>query len=128
MSDNDMAGDVRAFREAMGQGCPDRPVCEGERSRDTMSTCLVIEEFQEWIAGATLHDEADALIDLIYVALGRLWAMGIDPAPLWRLVHDANMAKLTGPKSPEGKQLKPPGWTHPDIAGEIERQRKEGHG
>jgi hypothetical protein len=46
----------------------------------------------------------------------------IDGAPIAAEVHRANMAKVGGPKSPTGKQLKPPGWTPPDIFGELKRQ------
>lgn len=123
----DMARDVREFRERMGQPCPERPVGEEEREWDFLSNELVIEEYREWNHSTNLTDEADALIDLVYVAIGRLWALGVDPAPVWRMVHEANMAKAGAPRRADGKVLKPAeGWQHPDIAAEIERQRREG--
>jgi hypothetical protein len=46
--------------------------------------------------------------------------MGIPFDAVWRAVHESNMAKL-GPngeiiRREDGKVLKPPGWTAPDIA------------
>lgn len=128
----DMAGDVKAFRLAMGQECPERPIAATwgsfhENPNIEAARSFVREEIREWREAHAMREEVDALVDLVYVSLGLLWALGVDPAPVWRLVHNANMAKLGGPKSPEGKQLKPPGWTHPNIAAELDRQRKEGH-
>ena len=48
--------------------------------------------------------------------------MGINGAPIAAEVHRANMAKVGGPISPQGKRLKPPGWTPPDIEGELRKQ------
>ncbi len=50
------------------------------------------------------------------------WWFGFDIEPILDLIHEANMKKLTGPKDAAGKQLKPEGWTPPDIAGELVRQ------
>lgn len=65
---------------------------------------------------------ADGLADLDYVVEGTRLEMGIDGAPIAAEVHRANMSKLGGPVAPNGKRLKPPGWTPPDIAGELRRQ------
>lgn len=66
---------------------------------------------------------ADGVIDSFYVLEGLLVRCGIDPAPLWEAVHAANMQKASGPTDPTtGKRLKPPGWTPPDIEGELKRQ------
>lgn len=40
----------------------------------------------------------------------------IDLEPLYQEVHRTNMLKASGPFSPLGKKLKPPGWTPPRIA------------
>lgn len=43
-------------------------------------------------------------------------------ADLWDEVHAANMRKVGGPKCPDtGKQLKPEGWTKPDIEGVLRK-------
>ncbi len=69
-----------------------------------------------------LTEIVDALADLDYVVEGCRIAFGIDGEPVADLVHENNMTKLDGPIAPNGKRLKPPGWTPPDIAGEIQRQ------
>lgn len=64
---------------------------------------------------------ADALIDLLYVTIGTLSAMGINMWPLWAEVQRANMAKTGGPVV-NGKQMKPDGWTPPDIEALLRAQ------
>lgn len=70
-----------------------------------------------------LVELADGLADLDYVVEGTRLEFGIDGGPIAAEVHRSNMAKAGGPVSPEGKRLKPPGWTPPDIAGCLESQR-----
>jgi predicted HAD superfamily Cof-like phosphohydrolase len=65
---------------------------------------------------------ADGLADLDYVVEGTRIEFGIDGAPIAAEVHRANMAKVGGPRRPDGKVEKPPGWRGPDIAGELKRQ------
>ena len=69
---------------------------------------------------------ADGLADLDYVVEGTRLEMGIDGGPIAAEVHRANMSKVGGPVAENGKRLKPPGWTPPDIAGELRRQGFEG--
>jgi predicted HAD superfamily Cof-like phosphohydrolase len=65
---------------------------------------------------------ADGMADLDYVVEGTRLEFGIDGAPIAAEVHRANMTKKGGPIAPNGKRLKPPGWTPPDIAGELRKQ------
>lgn len=46
---------------------------------------------------------------------------GVDMGPIEDEVHRANLAKAGGPVV-NGKIMKPPGWTPPDIAGELKKQ------
>lgn len=70
-----------------------------------------------------LPELADACADLDYVNAGVRVSFGIDGAPIAKLVHDANMAKASGPRrESDGKKMKPPGWQPPDIEGELQRQ------
>lgn len=66
----------------------------------------------------------DALIDLVYVALGTAHLQGYPWQKGWDLVQTANMAKVRaakdGSNSKRGSSLdvvKPEGWTAPDIEG-----------
>lgn len=86
---------------------------------------LIDEEFQElqdaWIAG-DIAEVADALGDLIYVTIGAANESGIDLRGVWDAIHASNMEKDGNNRSAMGKVLKPPGWTHPDIAGVLAKQ------
>lgn len=78
------------------------------------------EEIEEFKDAETLEDEADALIDLIYYALGRVYEMGLSPRALFEEVHRANMDKVSGDlaKRPgwAGKDaIKPAGWKPPHL-------------
>jgi predicted HAD superfamily Cof-like phosphohydrolase len=69
----------------------------------------------------------DAWADLKYVIVGSEVAAGVDGNAVFRVVHENNLTKF-GPgarRDANGKTAKPPGWTPPDIAGELERQRRE---
>lgn len=69
-----------------------------------------------------LTDLADALGDVDYVVEGARQEFGIDGVPIAAEIHRANLAKVGGPVREDGKRLKPPGWTPPDIAGVIAAQ------
>lgn len=86
---------------------------------------LVREEFNELVDSqmdADLKGIADALGDLMYVTIGMAIAYGIDLRPVFAAIHAANMAKVGGPTREDGKILKPPGWTPPDIAEVLANQ------
>jgi len=96
----------------------------------------MLEEITEFIEADEIVEQADAMIDVMYFALGTLVEMGLRPDRLFDIVQQANMAKLWPDGMPhyneEGKTVKPAGWEdpHEKLALEIERQRKraaEGH-
>jgi predicted HAD superfamily Cof-like phosphohydrolase len=65
-------------------------------------------------------DQLDALIDIIVVAIGAMHSMGVDTESAWKEVMSTNFAKIdkeTGKvvKRPDGKILKPEGWTPPNL-------------
>lgn len=64
----------------------------------------------------------DGCIDLIYVAVGLLHAMGFNPRPLWDEVHRSNIDKFRDGirRREDGKILKPEGWTRPNLAPIVE--------
>ena len=76
-----------------------------------------LNEYCDAWANQDLEDAVDALVDLVYVAIGRLLEMGIPPQEAWDVVHRANMAKVRG-KSPhrnsETDAAKPENWEPPD--------------
>jgi predicted HAD superfamily Cof-like phosphohydrolase len=72
--------------------------------------------------GVMLPSLADGLADLDYVVEGTRLEFGINGDPIAAEVHRANMTKVGGPIAPNGKCMKPEGWTPPDIAGELRKQ------
>ncbi|NYS33738.1 Cof-type HAD-IIB family hydrolase [Streptococcus danieliae] len=84
-----------------------------------------------------LVKQTDALADLLYFTYGHFVLMGVDPAPIFDLVHQANMGKIF----PDGKAhfdgqthkiLKPDDWEEkyapePGIEKELERQKRAYH-
>lgn len=99
-----------------------------ERSRQRDRYNWLMEEVNELLDAKTVTDVADAITDIIYIALGTAVEHGIDIEPVFTIVQDANMAKL-GPDGepmyhPNGKIAKPDGWQRPEplIEEEIKRQ------
>merc|ERR1719350_1525458 len=69
-------------------------------------------------------EQADALVDIWYYSLNCAAKKGVNLSSLFDIVQAANMAKkdpVTGTflKREDGKIIKPPGWTPPDVAKEI---------
>lgn len=111
------AGDVRAFMQDMGQDVPASPQWPAADTID-MRLDLIEEEYAELLDGVvsrSLAETADAIIDLVYVALGFGHALGLPLDELWSEVHRSNISKAGGPRRPDGKVLKPEGWQPPNI-------------
>lgn len=89
---------------------------------DALRLRLISEEADELREAVERQDivaTADALADLIYVAIGAAITWGIPLDDVWREVHASNMRKEGGPTRADGKILKPEGWTPPDVAGVL---------
>lgn len=83
------------------------------------------EEFKEYCEASDDGDTErmlDALVDLVYVALGTAYQHGFDFNEAWRRVHVANMAKVRVERASDSKRgstydvVKPPGWKPPDLS------------
>lgn len=93
---------------------------------------LVEEEYQEFakarsrvdkqqgaIDALELTEMIDGAADLIVVAKGFLRSLGVDPLDVMAEVWRSNASKVVDgklQKRPDGKVLKPEGWTPPDFA------------
>lgn len=147
---------VSEFHRAFGQSIGDKPKVPDDATVKLRAKLVLEEafEFLEALAGGPYHDviadmkgkamnvvaamdvdvdlvaAADALADLDYVAEGSRLAFGIDGAPIAAEVHRSNMGKLGPDGKPiireDGKRLKPPGWTPPDISACLRAQGWEG--
>ncbi len=71
-----------------------------------------------------LEGVVDGCADISVVTIGTLISFGVDDEPILEEVDSANLRKF-GPGSyarDDGKWMKPPDWTPPDILGVLERQ------
>lgn len=74
-----------------------------------------------------LEGMLDALVDLVYVALGNAHLHGFDFEEAWRRVHQANMKKVRAERADQSKRksqfdvIKPPGWEPPSHRDLVER-------
>lgn len=81
----------------------------------------LVELQDAWVANSRV-DMFDALLDLVYVAMGTAHLMGLPWQAGWDEVQRANMTKVraasdgTDSKRSSGWDvIKPPGWTPPDL-------------
>lgn len=114
--------DVVNFHQMIGQPAPDNPDNLDEETV-ALRMRLIREETSELLcalATGNLPQVGQECVDLLYVVIGTMVSAGLDLPPLWRMVHEANMAKE--PDERGGKAVKPEGWIPPDFAREITRQ------
>jgi predicted HAD superfamily Cof-like phosphohydrolase len=85
-----------------------------------------LKEFQDAADQNDLTEMVDALADIIYFAYGTAINLGVDLEPVFEEVHRSNMTKIwpdrTVRRREDGKVIKPPTYTKPDVAGEILKQ------
>ncbi len=81
-----------------------------------------LEELEEAYADEDLPRIADALVDLVYVALGTAHLHRLPWEDLWNAVQRANMLKERAQRASDSKRgstydvVKPKGWQPPDLA------------
>lgn len=110
--------DVRAFQTKFGQLVGDKPRHLTRRKLNDRIAQMQ-EELDEFITAVDNDDiaeQADALVDLVYFALGTAAHMGLPWQALWVDVQRANMSKVPGVKPERGflvDCVKPEGWEGP---------------
>jgi len=126
--------DVLAFNQKFGLPIPLTPQ---ELAPGVFSYRLgfLKEELAEFEDAETLAKQADALIDLVYVAMGTAILMGLPWEKLWNEVQRANMSKVRAKDQEESLQktgrghaydvVKPENWTPPDIARILKEHTSE---
>ncbi|QBK14203.1 HAD family hydrolase [Thermoactinomyces vulgaris] len=131
MTMNEAWRKVKAFHQAYSVPVSDQP---GKLSEERVAKRKkwMEEELDEFAKASTIEDQADAMIDTIYLALGTLVEMGVKPEAVFQIVHEANMSKLWPDGKPryretDGKVIKPPGWKDPQprIREVIRKQKME---
>lgn len=124
---------VRDFMVKAEQSCPDTPTVPDMRTAELRHRLIREELHEYWVivdalyafkAEHLLEQTADAVADLLYVVLGTAVSWGIDIEPVFQEVHAANMRKFAegGWRREDGKWMKPPDWTGPDVATILRKQ------
>lgn len=86
-----------------------------------------VEEFEQAWDEGNEAEMFDALLDLVYVAMGTAHLLGYPWHEGWTKVQEANMKKVRATSAAESKRgssydvVKPEGWTAPDINAVLER-------
>lgn len=120
MSINEEYYQVKEFHKAFNHPYSDKPTLIdmnlAQKRYDWMKE--EIDEFLEAVENRDIYEQADAMIDLIYFALGTLVVLGVTPAEVFKVVQNANMSKLWEDGKPrfregDGKVIKPPTWEDP---------------
>lgn len=117
--------DIENFHKLCGHYIASKPEVPPREVRQLRHN-LVKEEMRETldaIMEGNLVGVADGIADSIVVLLGTAVSHGIYMQPIWDEVHRSNMAKVGGEKREDGKQLKPKGWSPPDVEGLLQKQK-----
>jgi predicted HAD superfamily Cof-like phosphohydrolase len=117
-----------ADQEKFMQAC-DQTVDQYNGTQFNMYCALIDEEFKELQQSIQNNDNIeclDALIDILVVTIGAIHSMGADGEGAWQEVMRTNFAKIdpdTGKvrKREDGKVLKPPGWSAPNLGNYLNK-------
>lgn len=106
---------VKEFQSQAGQIVNNTPTYLS-RERVLVRYQWMLDEIKEFLEANNIYQQADAIMDLLYYALGTLVEMGIKPDELFILLHEWNLKKISSTVcyDENGKVLKPKGWRHPD--------------
>lgn len=114
---------IHEFHTKFGLEKPPAPKLLGEEASDFRIQFLY-EEVNEYCDASAVNDKAgmlDALVDLVYVALGTAYLHGFDFNTAFQRVHEANMQKVRANRPEQSKRgtsldvVKPHGWQPPNL-------------
>ena len=140
---------VKDFMQRVGQPTPERLTLPDEQTR-ILRAKLILEEALETVRalgvqvrtggadGDVIDDEnltfqaagevdlvevVDGCADISVVTIGTLISIGVDDEPVLEEVDASNLRKFEpgSYRREDGKWMKPPGWTPPDIKAAIGR-------
>lgn len=117
---NQFLKDIEAFHIKYGLAYNGQPRMLDEKT-SSFRAGFIEEELDEYILADTMEDKFDALIDLVYVALGTAYLHGFDFEKGWKRVQEANMKKVRATQADQSKRgstsdvVKPEGWEAPDL-------------
>tara|TARA_Y100001938_G_scaffold126408_1_gene178327 strand:- start:956 stop:1411 length:456 start_codon:yes stop_codon:yes gene_type:complete len=133
MDKDTLIRDIDAFHKKYGFEKNNKVGIPDNNELVNFRTSFLLEELAEYTQAITKKDAAgalDALVDIVYIALGTAWLFNLPFEKAWEQVQKANMSKIRS-KSKSKKRgtsfdvIKPKGWTPPDIEQIIEEEREK---
>lgn len=124
---NKMTFDIEEFHQTFGL----EPIPYDKRDTDFHEYRLgfireEVDEFDNALTANNKEGMLDALVDLVYVAMGTSYMYGWDFAAAWNRVHYANMQKIRVESASKSKRnspfdvRKPDGWKAPVLSDLVE--------
>ena len=127
----DLIKDIDQFHKKFGFEKNEKVGIPDNNELVNFRTSFLMEELAEYTQAITKKDAAgalDALVDIVYIALGTAWLFNLPFHKAWNEVQKANMSKIRA-KSKSKKRgtafdvIKPQGWVAPNIERIVEEER-----
>ena len=131
MDKDTLIKDIDAFHKKFGFEKNEKVGIPDNNELVNFRTSFLMEELAEYTQAITKKDAAgalDALVDIVYIALGTAWLFNLPFEKAWNEVQKANMSKVRA-KSKSKKRgtafdvIKPQGWQAPNIERIVEEER-----
>jgi len=128
---SDLIKDIDQFHKKFGFEKNEKVGIPDNNELVNFRTSFLMEELAEYTQAITKKDAAgalDALVDIVYIALGTAWLFNLPFDKAWNEVQKANMSKVRA-KSKSKKRgtafdvIKPKGWEAPNIERIVEEER-----
>ena len=130
LNKTDLINDIDRFHKKFGFEKTDKPDIPDDSELVNFRTSFLLEELAEYSQAITKKDTAgalDALVDIVYIALGTAWLFNLPFEKAWKEVQRANMEKIrakdtTGKRGTKFDVIKPKGWKAPNIDQIVEEE------
>jgi len=128
----DLLGDINRFHNKFGFEKNGTVSIPENNELVNFRTSFLLEELAEYSQAITKKDTAgalDALVDIVYIALGTAWLFNLPFEKAWKEVQTANMKKVRA-KSKSKKRgtafdvIKPKDWKAPNIDQIVEEEKE----
>ena len=131
MDKDTLIKDIDAFHKKFGFEKNEKVGIPDNNELVNFRTAFLMEELAEYTNAITKKDAAgalDALVDIVYIALGTAWLFNLPFEKAWQEVQKANMSKVrakdkTGKRGTKFDVIKPKDWKAPNIERIIEEER-----
>ena len=131
MDKDTLIRDIDAFHKKFGFEKNEKVGIPDNNELVNFRTAFLMEELAEYTNAITKKDAAgalDALVDIVYIALGTAWLFNLPFEKAWQEVQKANMSKVrakdkTGKRGTKFDVIKPKDWKAPNIERIIEEER-----